>query len=576
MKKVRSEKSTGYLIFCIVLAVLLAAISAFAVWELFRLGVLDMKQNMIFAGIIAALVILILLFLFLFRKSKAGRIVMSILTCLSIALMGMGSFYLYKTSDTLGKVTVTDSTTQNTIEAVVMQSSPIQNETGLQGASVGILKTIARNDTVETLNRLTAAGVSVTPVEFDSIKDLAGALYDNKVAAIILPQAYRGQLSDSENERYRSFDSDTRVVYSTQIEKVTSNGAKKVDDVTMTPFTVLISGVDSRNGFAEVSRSDVNMLATVNPQTHEVLLTSIPRDYYVRTACDPSYGCQNGALDKLTHTGLHDTETTKKTIEELFGITINYTMKVNFTSVVNLVNALGGIDVTVEPGYAVESFWTAPEYGVHEGVNHLNGDQALAFARERYAYQEGDHQRVKNQQTVLMAVAKKALSPAIITSYPSLMDALSGAFMTDMDENEIKSLIQNQMATGADWTFMTYSVSGTGSTQFCAELGNNAYVMIPDYGTVATAKAKIQAVLDGRSPEEVEAATGNAADVPNQVGDLAAQTAPESAPVSNEQPVETPAVDSAADDSAAVTDPAYTDPAYTDPAYPDPNEQPLY
>ena len=177
----------------------------------------------------------------------------------------------------------------------------------------------------------------------------------------------------------------------------------------------------------------------------------------------------------------------------------------NFTSVVGLVDALGGIDVNVAPGYAVDSFWTNPSYGVTEGVNHLNGEAALAYSRERYAYSEGDRQRVKNQQEVLMAIVKKAISPSMLVNYTSFMQALSGSFETNMSQNEISALIKNQLDKNPSWTFIQYSLDGTGSTEMCAELGDAAYVMIPDENTVTLAKEKIDAVINGSSAQEAEA-----------------------------------------------------------------------
>ncbi len=435
--------------------------------------------------------------------------------------------------------------------------------------------------------------------------------------AIILNDAYRGNINDLEDEKFKNFGTDTQVVYTYTYKTENKSTTNSVDDITKNPFTVLISGVDSRDGFAESSRSDVNMLATINPVTKTVLLTSIPRDYYVTTVCEEDAGCQNGAKDKLTHTGLHGTETTKKTIESLLGIDINYTAKVNFTSVVNLVDALGGIDVDVKPGLAVDHFYTndyfgtdygvteginhlngqaalcyarggidvdvkpglavdhfytndyfGTDYGVTEGINHLNGQAALCYARERYAYLDGDRQRVKNQQEVLMAIVKKATSPSVIGNYPALTDALSGAFQTDLSQDEIQSLIQFQLKEMPDWQFLTYSLDGQGSTEFCAELGNNASVMIPDNETVVTAKKRIEAVIEGKSAEEVEAINVDPSEVP--ANDEPSPQPEQDVTVNEDVTVQDPYSGQDTTYDQTVQEPVYTDPGYVDPGYTDP------
>ena len=305
-------------------------------------------------------------------------------------------------------------------------------------------------------------------------------------------------------EDYSNFDSNTRVVYQTSYKVKNNDSATSVSDITSKPFNVLISGSDTRGGFDENGRSDVIMVATVNPKTHTILLTSVPRDFYVTTACDAGDGCMQGALDKITHTGIHGTNTTKRTVEQLLGIEINYTFKVGFDTVTDLVDALGGVDVNVEPGYATNSFAALSGFSVHEGVNHLNGEQALAFARERYSYTEGDRQRTKNQQQVLMGIVKEATKPSVITNYAAIMDTMANTFSTTMSNEEITDLIKYQLNNNPTWKMEQYMVDGTGDTLMCAELGDAASVMVPDQSTVKMAKDKINAVLAGKSSEDVK------------------------------------------------------------------------
>lgn len=547
-------------------------LTAFLIWEIVKLGMLP--ENMLMIGCVIILIIaaLVMVLQLGFTRGTASKIILTTVTVMMILVYGTGTYYISKASGLLGNVTDFGNETTTTVQVIALKDSGIQSEKDLEGKTVGSLKSISLASTQALIQDLSGKGVTFQDKQYDNIQGMVNGLYDKEVPAIILNDAYRGNINDLEDEKFRNFGTDTQVVYTYTYKTENKSTTNSVDDITKNPFTVLISGVDSRDGFAESSRSDVNMLATINPVTRTVLLTSIPRDYYVTTVCDEGAGCQNGAKDKLTHTGLHGTETTKKTIESLLGIDINYTAKVNFTSVVNLVDALGGIDVDVKPGLAVDHFYTndyfGTDYGVTEGINHLNGQAALCYARERYAYQDGDRQRVKNQQEVLMAIVKKATSPSVIGNYPALMDALSGAFQTDLSQDEIQSLIQFQLKEMPDWQFITYSLDGQGSTEFCAELGNNASVMIPDNETVVTAKKRIEAVIEGKSAEEVEAINADPSEVP--ANDEPSPQPEQDVTVEENVTVQDPGTGQDTTYDQTVQEPVYTDPGYVDPGYTDP------
>lgn len=547
-------------------------LTAFLIWEIVKLGMLP--ENMLMIGCVIILVIaaLVMVLQLGFTRGTASKIILTTVTVMMILVYGTGTYYISKASGLLGNVTDFGNETTTTVQVIALKDSGIKSEKDLEGKTVGSLKSISLASTQALIQDLSGKGVTFQDKQYDNIQGMVNGLYDKEVPAIILNDAYRGNINDLEDEKFKNFGTDTQVVYTYTYKTENKSTTNSVDDITKNPFTVLISGVDSRDGFAESSRSDVNMLATINPVTKTVLLTSIPRDYYVTTVCEEDAGCQNGAKDKLTHTGLHGTETTKKTTESLLGIEINYTAKVNFTSVVNLVDALGGIDVDVKPGLAVDHFYTndyfGTDYGVTEGINHLNGQAALCYARERYAYQDGDRQRVKNQQEVLMAIVKKATSPSVIGNYPALMDALSGAFQTDLSQDEIQSLIQFQLKEMPDWQFITYSLDGQGSTEFCAELGNNASVMIPDNETVVTAKKRIEAVIEGKSAEEVEAINADPSEVP--ANDQPSPQPEQDVTVEENVTMQDPGTGQDTTYDQTVQEPVYTDPGYVDPGYTDP------
>ncbi len=481
----------------ILLSVVLVISSFYLLYQVIRLNVLPSKFLFpLTIGVVVLDAIFILLLIY-FSKNVVSKIICIVLTLFICVASCMGGYYISKTQNVLSNITNVAKHAKNTVSVIVKESSSIKNKSQLNGVSVGSLR-LNEQGSKKVLKELSNEGIVLNQTEYDSMTALLEAFYNGEVDSIIINESSRSQILDM--EAYSNFDSNTRVVYQTSFEVKNNDSASAVSDITSKPFNVLISGSDTRGGFDENGRSDVIMVATVNPKTHTILLTSVPRDFYVTTACDAGDGCMQGALDKITHTGIHGTNTTKRTVEQLLGIEINYTFKVGFDTVTELVDVLGGVDVYVEPGYAT----TTSEFSVHEGVNHLNAQQALAFARERYSYTEGDRQRTKNQQQVLMGIVKEATKPSVITNYAAIMDTMANTFSTTMSNEEITDLIKYQLNNNPTWKMEQYMVDGTGDTLMCAELGDAASVMVPDQSTVKMAKDKINAVLAGKSSEDVK------------------------------------------------------------------------
>lgn len=490
-------KSKVSKVLSILLSVVLVISSFYLLYQVIRLNVLPSKFLFpLTIGVVVLDAIFILLLIY-FSKNVVSKIVCIVLTLFICIASCMGGYYISKTQNVLSSITNVAKHAKNTVSVIVKESSSIKNKSQLNGVSVGSLR-LNEQGSKKALKELSSEGIVLNQKEYDSMTTLLEAFYNGEVDSIIINESSRSQILDM--EAYSNFDSNTRVVYQTSYKVKNNDSATSVSDITSKPFNVLISGSDTRGGFDENGRSDVIMIATVNPKTHTILLTSVPRDFYVTTACDAGDGCMQGALDKITHTGIHGTNTTKRTVEQLLGIEINYTFKVGFDTVTKLVDTLGGVDVYVEPGYAVHN-----EYiNVKEGVNHLYGEEALEYARERYAYTEGDRQRTKNQQQVLMGIVKEATKPSVITNYAAIMDTMANTFSTTMSNEEITDLIKYQLNNNPTWKMEQYMVDGTGDTLMCAELGDAASVMVPDQSTVKMAKDKINAVLAGKSSEDVK------------------------------------------------------------------------
>ena len=486
----------------IVLSILLVVASFYLLYQLIKINVLPTKFLFLITIIFVLLDAIFALLLCYYTRAIVSKIICVVITLVLIFGSCMGGYYISKTGSLLTNITNVTKHAKNTVSVVVKQSSGIKNKSQLNGLSVGTLRTIGTQGTSKALKELSKDGIVMNQSEYDSLSAMLEAFYNGEVDSIIINESSRSQILDMES--YADFDNNTRVVYQTSYKVDNTDKANAVSDITSKPFNVLISGSDTRGGFDENGRSDVIMVATINPKTSTILLTSVPRDFYVTTACDAADGCMQGALDKITHTGIHGTNTTKRTVEQLLGIEINYTFKVGFDAVTELVDAVGGVDVTFAPGYAVNNFNALSGFSVHEGINHLNGEQALAFARERYAYTEGDRQRTKNQQLVLMGIVDKITSPSIVQNYSSIMDAMSNTFSTTMSSSEISDLIKYQINNNLKWKMEQYMVDGTGDTLMCAELGDAASVMVPDQSTVKMAKDKINAVLAGKSADDVK------------------------------------------------------------------------
>ena len=329
----------------------------------------------------------------------------------------------------------------------------------------------------------------------------------------------------------------------------------EANKITKEPFVIYLSGVDTRGELTENARSDVNILAVVNPVTKRVALINTPRDYYVDLAGTDS-------KDQLTHAGLYGVETSMATLGNLYGVNVEHYIRINFAGFISIIDAVGGVDV-----YSDQAFTSVGSPGYYdpttfaEGWNHLDGKSALAFARERHAFASGDIQRGINQMKVIDAMVNKLKSPTVLMSFSKLMDAVSDCFVTSLSQEQISALVRMQLSDLANWDIQSCSVTGSSgkSSQCYSAKGQSLYVMKPDESSVAQAKELIASVLGGegtvsdtqQTPEKTEVHTPTAdpnaaVSVPETPADSVvldepAESVPEETPASSEQPAEAPA-----------------------------------
>lgn len=502
MSKNPNQRSLGFTIFAIVLSIVLVATAGIMVYEILKLEILPSNILMPVILVIILFSLILLLLINFCAHGLATKIIFSFLVILISVAYGLGDYYLYSTASTLNTVTEQAAKSKNTVSLIVMAESTKTDVQDINGSKIGVLTNINKEGTKKSLNDISKQNIGYSTEKFDNVPAMLQALYEGEVDAIILNEAYRSNVSEIEN--YGNFNNETKVIHQTVYYTKEANNSLAVSDITSKPFTILITGNDSFGTLDEVSRSDVNMIVTINPLTSTILMTSIPRDAFVTEVCD-DYACNYGVEDKLTHTGIYGADTTKDTLENLLDIDINYIFRVNFSSMIDIVDALGGIDIDVAEGMAVSRFYSDSTLeGVHEGQNHLNGKRALAYSRERKAYLDGDVQRARNQQQVLQAMFKKASSPEIITKYSNILKAVGKAFDTNMTTKEITSFIKYQLQANPSWKFEQYVLKGENTLKVSPELGMEVSAVELYAYSIQTASEKIQAVLDGKSSDTIE------------------------------------------------------------------------
>ena len=437
--------------------------------QLFIVNVLPFKYIVL---VVFALVLILLGLNYLQlskRINKANRILGTILILLMSLLLSIGNWYLFATNSAFSKMT-NDNSETTIVSVVVLKDSNIKGLEGLKNKKVGYSKTSNLNVINKAIKDFKKDMNNKIEVISDSThKSVVESLYNKDIEAIILDEATRGMFEDE----FEDFTTKTKVIKSYNYKTVTKDISKNVD-VTSSPFNVYITGIDTYGTLATVARSDVNMIASVNPKTNQILLVSIPRDYYVPQTC------QGNQKDKLTHTGIYGVNCTVDSMSDFLDIDVNYYARVNFSSLVDIVNSLGGITVDNPVSFVAFDNKIFPA----NSNLPLNGEQALSYSRERESLAGGDRDRGKNQMRVITGIINKALSPAIITKYTSILSAVSGSFQTNMTNSEMTSFIKKQVNDMNGWTITQYAVDGTGETNWSPANGFPSYVMQPDMNTV--------------------------------------------------------------------------------------------
>lgn len=462
---------------------ILGLVSFYLIYRILVLNMIPMKYFIVILLVIFAILSIMALLLINRKikwKIKVGGIVFSLITVIGMFFV---SRYIETTISFLNKITGNNLET-SVYYLVTLKDSKIQNISDVK-SEIGYVSTIANiNEAIDELNK----DNDFKYKDYKQITDLKDDLLDKKIDVALIAD-YHMQPNEYNDD---NFSEKVKKIHTINITKEKENKSKTVD-VTKDPFNVYISGIDTYGEIGTVARSDVNIIASINPVTKQILLTTIPRDYYVTL-----HGY--GEKDKLTHAGVFGIDTSVGTLEDLLDIDINYYVRVNFSTLEDIVNALDGIDVYSEvafTGYNGKYF--------QKGYNHLDGQNALVFARVRKAFIQGDRQRGRNQQAVIKAIINKAISPSIISNYSDLLKSLQGTFQTNMSPSEIQKLAKFQIDKMPSWDILNLSLNGSDASKSTYLYGNTLlYVMVPYQDSVDYAKGKIKDLLSGKKIEVME------------------------------------------------------------------------
>lgn len=421
----------------------------------------------------------LLLTVFLPKVKSKIKVISIVVLVLFGVIFGFADKYIFTTLNFMD-ILDREVLQKERYDVYVLENSSYNKLEDLKGKKVGLYQSSNSEKAGSELKNK----IDFEIIEYTDVEKMFESLNNDEINAIIISSSVKNLLDTELND----INVKIKSIYNFKIS-IEKNDIVKVVNVTNTPFNVYIAGGDGYGSIDYTFNTDVNMVATINPTTRKILLTSIPRDYYVNLV-----GQGPNAYDKLTHAGYYGIEESVKTVENLLDTDINYYVKINFSTIEGIVDAIGGVDVYSDFDFYEKAFG---KYHFTVGYNHLNGNQALAFARERKSFATGDVQRVKNQQKVVEAIINKVTSStALISSYDRILDTISENLDTNMPSKDISRLVKMQLNDMRGWTIESQNAVGTGQmgpTYTFPTL--NLYTMLPDEASVNSLKAKINEYL---------------------------------------------------------------------------------
>ena len=463
------------------LLVLYAVLAGLATYMMYAHHILAFRHlNVVYSVILVAIFALCLILSIL----KKSRVLTTVLLVVFSIIAAVSLFAFKSLVDVAHNMNETASYSEIEMSVVVPSNSSVNDVSDL--TSVQAPTDADGSNINELLSRIKSEkGVDLATEKVDSYQAAYENLVNGSSKAMVFNSAYSSLLEMS----YENFQSNLKTIYSYKI-KTSIKGEAKAHDSNV--FNIYISGIDTYGSISTVSRSDVNLILTVNMNTHKILMTETPRDAYVKI---PDGGADQ--YDKLTHAGIYGVETSEKTLENLYGITIDYYARLNFDSFLKLIDALGGI--TVYNSQAFTSLHGNYEFPV--GNVTLDSDKALGFVRERYSLEHGDYDRGNNQMKVIQAILNKMTSLKSVSNYSTIISNVQDSIQTDMKLDTMMKLVNTQLDSGEKFTVTSQEVTGTGSTgelTSYAMPSSSLYMIKLDDASVAKASQAIKDVMEGK------------------------------------------------------------------------------
>ncbi len=463
-----------------ILSLVQAGTAALFIYLLNGTGMIPWNYIMTAFAVLSAALLLVIILVNI--RNKKTRIAAVVLSVLMIIVQLIGSSYLYRTMNMLRNAESSYKT--DYLDFVVRNDDPATEMKQIAGYRFGIVDDLAsdeKNTLLETMKRRT--GQEITYQSYTTAVEAVRALLNGDVDVAVFRDAYAPVLE----EVMDSYATGTRVVDTYEIRTLMQYETVEPGE----PFHLLISGIDVKGDITQASRSDVNIIVTINPKTKKILMTTTPRDFYVYIP-----GVSGDQRDKLTHAGIYGEDASIRTLEQLYGIDITYYVRVNFTTLIDIVDAIDGVDVWSDYDYDA---YTDSKVHISKGWNHLNGRQALAFCRERFTFPDGDNQRGKDQEAVLKAIIEKVMSPSLIVNASALIDSMKGSFQTDLPETKIAELISQQLSEGTDWLILRQAAeSGPSGLEYTYSSGGKLSVTWPNEYSLKKNTARMNIILDER------------------------------------------------------------------------------
>ena len=461
------------------LTILYAILALVLLFTMFNYNFLSFR----FLNIIITIGLLVVLAISIFlQKTKKSPLVTTVVLVIFSLVSLVGIFGFKQMIDITNRMNQTAAFSEVEMSIVVPKESDIKDVSQL--TSVQAPTKVDKNN-IEILMSALKKDKKVD-VKVDDVASYQEA-YDNlksgKSKAMVLSGSYASLLESVDS----NYASNLKTIYTYKIKKKNSNSANQVDSKV---FNIYISGIDTYGSISTVSRSDVNIIMTVNMNTHKILLTTTPRDAYVKI---PDGGADQ--YDKLTHAGIYGVETSEQTLEDLYGTKIDYYARINFTSFLKLIDQLGG--VTVHNDQAFTSLHGKFDFPV--GDIQMNSEQALGFVRERYSLDGGDNDRGKNQEKVISAIVNKLASLKSVSNFTSIVNNLQDSVQTNISLDTINALANTQLDSGSKFTVTSQAVTGTGSTgqlTSYAMPNSSLYMMKLDDSSVESASQAIKNLME--------------------------------------------------------------------------------